>query len=232
MNRQPAKKQASIHENPAREDALADIGELVGPVVHEINNFLNTVLLQIAVMAERSPECAADLKELRQQGHDTALLVKNLQHYLHQLPAAPQQTSDLNQLLRETLAELQRGPRSIQLALEATLPLVHAPRADLGRLCRFLLRNILFWRDAGSLGIRTSHAKGRIVLQLDVARTSLSPAVLQQFFEPQPLIEGCNSLELAACKRLTQRLQGSITVENRTEEGWAIVVELPAATTA
>lgn len=40
-------------------DALATFGELAGPMVHEFNNLLNVLLLQVAVLEHTLPEGAA-----------------------------------------------------------------------------------------------------------------------------------------------------------------------------
>src|SRR5262245_1445318 len=59
---------APVDPGAAHLEWLATLGELAGPVVHEFNNFLNTVSLQLAILErEASPELLADLIEIRRQ---------------------------------------------------------------------------------------------------------------------------------------------------------------------
>src|SRR5437870_4785824 len=91
-------------EESAYERALADIGELAGPVTHEFNDILNTILLHIAVLEQSVPKASGrDLAEIRQQSMRIAGLVRQFQSYRHrQRPA--DHPLELNALINETAA--------------------------------------------------------------------------------------------------------------------------------
>ena len=60
-------------EELAEVEWLADLGEIVGPVTYEFNNFLNTLLLQVAVLDLSAPEgLKAELAAIRRHGREVA----------------------------------------------------------------------------------------------------------------------------------------------------------------
>src|SRR5207302_5407097 len=72
----------ALADELADRDWLADLGEIVGPVTHEVNNFLNTLMLQMAVMEMTAADGVKDeLQGLKRQGKQIAGVVKQLQQY-------------------------------------------------------------------------------------------------------------------------------------------------------
>ena len=52
----------------ARESRLADLGELAGPLIHEVNNYLNNLTLHLALLQQQTPGgLTDDLQSLRRQ---------------------------------------------------------------------------------------------------------------------------------------------------------------------
>jgi signal transduction histidine kinase len=238
-------------------NTLANVGELVGPLAHEFNNILNTLLLQTAVLGAKAPkELRADLATIRQQGNSLAALVKQVQQYRRALQPKDQHV-DLNRILKAVTEELSRNeleastrilPRilvseqtaqpsqpdresvNVRLALAPKLPPVLGSVSDLKRLFRFLLRNaVAVVPPGGTVSVRTELLPGKVFAAVEDTGPSISPQLLAQLFEAGLLSrEGTNSLELTACKNLVKRLQGSIRAENRADGGVAILLELPA----
>lgn len=209
-------------------DALATFGELAGPMVHEFNNLLNVLLLQVAVLEHTLPEGArADLAQIRRQGKSAAALISLWQHYRSQQQPAPQPL-DLNEVVRAVVVAPNLG--LVQLRLASDLPAVSACYVDARRLCTFLISNaVAVSAGNGSVQVCTEHAGGRVWLRVEDTGPHLRPEALHSLFEPAGAgREGTQVLELAACKSLVRRLRGKISAENRPEEGVAVVVELPA----
>jgi signal transduction histidine kinase len=233
---------------------LANVGELAGPVAHVFNNFLNTVLLHMAVLEmQLKEELKPELAEVRKQARHVELVVKQLQQYRHR-QQIPLTKTDLNQAIHEFVADLQEeakaaanpiavtgatvseaanGDRTnvnIHLQLDARPALVPASHVDLTRLCSFLVRNALaaISEVGGTVFIRTGSMPDKTLLWIEDDGPSLSPELLRGFFEPiGGAREGVNGLELAACESLARRLQGRIGAENRSGGGVSIRVELP-----
>src|SRR5262245_37317787 len=87
---------------------LADLGEIVGPVTHAFNNFLNTLLLQVAVLDASLPEgLKAELTTIRRQGREIANMVRQVQQYRRRRRTGPKRT-DLNDAAETAAEELVR----------------------------------------------------------------------------------------------------------------------------
>ncbi len=208
---------------------MADFGEAAAMLGHEFNNFLNALLLHIAVMELKLPaEMHPGLKEVRRQALDAAALIHLFQNYRRR-GQAPQETTDLNRAVRAGASELAGAAIRLDLA-DGELSLA-APQGDLKRLCRLLLRNAAgaAATTGGGAVARTSQSGGRIVLRIEDEGPALSPEEAAHLFEPSaPSRDGTNSLEMAACRTIARRMQGGVRGEPRPEGGAAVVVEWPS----
>src|SRR5262245_24425751 len=85
-------------------EALANVGEIVGPVTHEFNNLLNTLLLQIAVLEQTVENgMREELAGLKQHGRAAAALIRLVQQYRKQASSeAPQ--GDVNEAVNAAVA--------------------------------------------------------------------------------------------------------------------------------
>jgi C4-dicarboxylate-specific signal transduction histidine kinase len=234
---------------------LANLGVLASPVTHEFNNFLNVLLLQIAVLEHDLPEKRrGEFRSIRQQGKIVAELIRQWQQYRSRQPA-PLEPLDLNQLVGETVEALCReepgfgeaplrmlppgaeGPPGdgvwVQLVLGADVPPVLGTRPDLERLVRFLVGNgaAAVTSLRGLVVLTTTAADERVRLRVEDSGPAVAPELLPQLFEPLVTArEGPNRLELAACKTIAhRRLQGAIEAANRPEGGVAVEVALRTA---
>jgi signal transduction histidine kinase len=236
---------------------LANTGELSSPLAHEFNNFLNIVLLHVALLEAEIPEkLRPELMELRRQGAGMTSLVKQFQQYRRRLQPVQNQI-DVNCVVLDTvraLAGRQSEPNGglliklppssriesaglgrpaavpLNLALAPILPAVLGSAADLRRLCTFLLLNAATAAGPvdGSITVRTEPSGSNVLLRVEDTGPSVPAEFLPQLFEPTTAGRaGTNSLELAACETLVRRLQGKIRCENRAEGGVVVLVGLP-----
>jgi C4-dicarboxylate-specific signal transduction histidine kinase len=241
---EPLDRTALVNDLADR-DRLADLGEVVGPVTHEFNNFLNTLMLQVAVMEMTVPEAVkAELRGMKRQAKQVAAVVKHLQQYRRRVGTAP--PADLSRAAACAVEAIERapgrpagGPRirragaataddvPVRLNLAAGLPLVSGPAADLQRMCRFLLGSAA-WVVAGngSLTLMTMPAAGGVVLRLEAAGAAAGS--LARLLDGPVASEGAHGLEFAASQSVVRRLGGSIRAEP-IPDGEAVVIELPAA---
>jgi signal transduction histidine kinase len=248
-------EEARRRERTALDQALAEqtwsaiLGALAGPVTHEFNNFLNVVLLQVAVLEQEMPERRrSEFAVIRQQGKNVAELVWQWQQYRYrQQPAL--EAVDLNRVVRQVVGALAaetpalgeprlalapaRADIQVEMELAEGLPAVSGTAADLGRLVRFLVTSAAAAVTGlpGQLRLRTQAEGGEVLLRVEDSGPAVDPDLLSQYFEPLVSVrEGPNRLELAACKTLAhRRLQGAIHAENRPEGGVAVVLTLRPA---
>jgi signal transduction histidine kinase len=236
----------ALADELADRDWLADLGEVVGPVTHEFNNFLNTLMLQVAVMEMTAANgVKSELQGLKRQGKQIAGVVRQLQQYRRRRGGDPQ-PADLSRAALAAAEAIELAPCRpegsprvhrdaaaepgivpLRLDLADRLPLVSGPAADLRRLCRFLLSGAA-WAVAGggSLTLTTTRSDGGATLRLDVA--GAAGGALRHLLDGPVATDGCHGLELAACQSLVRRLAGSMHAEE-IPGGEAIVVDLPAA---
>jgi signal transduction histidine kinase len=227
----------------AGQEWLADLGEMARPLMHHFNNFLNVLLLDIAVLEKEVPEnLHAELAEIRGQAGVVATLVRSFQQYGRR-PEPTLGPVDLNALINAT-TELVRagasplGPSSpdrvpIDLQLAPNLPLVLGNVPDLKRLVSFLLFAATgATLPDGTVTVITEATSDRVRLRVEDAGPSVAPEVVSGLFDSERSGHSARrSLQLAACEALVRRLQGEIRAENRPAGGVAVVVSLRHAAT-
>jgi len=228
MKREPAIRDAKrLQQELDAQVARADIGELVAPVLHEVNNFLNSLLMHLTILEPTLSEPQrADTEKLRRHARTVAGVIKQFQQYRGKTKAQ-QEKNDLNKVIKEVVNELTNAP-PVQLKLHRKSLEMEAPLADIKRLCRFLITNAVgaAASTGGHVMIRTDIANEKVVLTVEDSGPSIAPEQMDQLF----LVgcqcrEGTNTLEMAACESLTRRLGGRIVGANRPEGGAIIRVE-------
>jgi signal transduction histidine kinase len=232
---------------------LEDVAELVDPVIHEFNNFLNALLLHVAVLEPEVPqERQSDLAVLRKQGAWIKETILQFQKHRRSQRPSPR-PADLHSCIWAAIDSLRDGSLpnlhvmgpsrqllpnldtagGIPVLLDFTsfLPQVVGPASDLQRLCAFLLRNAAAVSSPGQpVEIRTQLIDNKVILRVEDAGPKVEEALLSRAFSPSSSARpGTDWLELAACKSIVKRMQGGILAENRAAGGLAVVVELPPA---
>jgi two-component system, LuxR family, sensor kinase FixL len=220
-----------------RESALADRGELAGPLTHEINNLLNMLTLHLALVQQRSPaDLTPDVLAIRQHVTQAADVVLRFQRYGGKSASEPDLV-DLNTALREVVEALPNLPphAPVVLELDPALPRVRAYEADLRRLGRFLVTNALraLPPTGPAVMVRTRAVEGGVVLQVEDSGPEVAPEAVPQLFEPggEPR-EGMCRLEMAACRSIVRRLNGKLQAQPRPGGGLIISAALPVASLA
>lgn len=226
---------------------LANVGQLAGPLAHEFNNFLNLLLLNVAVLEKQIPErFRPDLVEVRRQGNEFARLVKEFQRLRHHRPGgfAPAELAPLVRAAVEGLiAPDGEGPQraalrlgdggegvSLNLQMESGLPAVALSPAEFTHLVTYLVKNAAAAADrpGGKVGLRMSAADGTVHLRVEDNGPGVSPDLLGRLFEASTAGRpGTSGLELAACRSIARRLNGTIKAENLPGGGLAVAVSFP-----
>lgn len=118
------------------------LGELARPFMHECNNFLNNLFLQMAVAPENSPEAQADVASLLQRGKRLASLAAQWQQFGK--PACRVESVRLDTIIHGVVREVTRdwpGAAPVSLDLGADPLSVWGAEGDVARLCYFALAN-------------------------------------------------------------------------------------------
>jgi signal transduction histidine kinase len=232
---------------------MAHLGQLAGPLAHEFNNFLNLLVLNLAVLEKQVPrELRPDLVELRKQGAEFGKLVKQFQD-LRRRSSTCCPPLEINPLLSEVAEHLVRQPtgaagRALRLATSqsapevaedmVTLVLELAPNLpsppvsplELQHLVAYLLKNAATAakRPGGKVVLESSASEGSIHIKVADNGPRISLDTTGRLFEASAAVrKGTDNLELAACKSIAHRLNGTIKAENLDGGGLAVTVSFP-----
>ncbi len=215
-------------------EEAALLGELTRPLVHEFNNFLNTILLQIAVMEAAGAGAHTDFEVMRKEGKQIGKTIADWHRFIKPLPEATQEI-DINQVLRDCvsgplLRHLQAG--QVQLELCGGTLTAQAHVVPFRRFCSLLIRCTLD-RIADpavaddKIVVRTEKQQGLVVLTVRKNTRQLSAREVAELFDPARSVG--SGLELALCKSLAYRFGGRLSVENQPQAGVEIRFVMPAA---
>lgn len=224
----------------AVESVRADFGELARPLIHELNNFLNNIVLSIAVIEQAGGDMAPELTRLRRQSERVTRLIREFHEYRSR-KAPPAEPVNLNDALlraielveiEEPLLAGESSPLELPLNLQLApdLRLVTGMPADFVRLCMFLLRNVVRAVHAvgGHARLETASSPERVALRIDLDRVALPPELSARTLESlNGTIRGFSSLELAACTAIARRFRGILRAES-VGGNLRIVLEFPA----
>lgn len=215
----------------SRLEESALVGELTRTLIHEVNNFLNTFLLQIAMTDAAGPDSTqAHWATLGQQARALAALIQSWQRK-RQTRAEPPRPCDLNPLLRDCVRNaLRDSPIDLDL-VAGPLP-VNGSALDWHHLCLFLAQCALARREnlglnEGSIVIQTQRNQQHVILRVCDRGPSLPDQALADHFDQGRNVH--SGLELATCKYLAHRLEAKLQAVNHPRDGLVIVVDTLAA---
>ena len=216
-------------------EQLALVAELARPLVHECNNFLNNLLLQMAISENDFPEAVrADWIRIRQDGRELAYLLQEWQRQRKSSPRSTEKT-ELNTIVQELQEELSAQESPLQFTMRlAPEPLwLSISAGEIRRLCGLLLRYAasVFESDGNSrhvLEIQSRKIGNRITLQIRDTCAATS-ALDWADFEIATGRMGLLFLIAVACRGVIDRYGGNIHVEKRSDGGFVVVLDLPSA---
>lgn len=118
---------------------FALVGQAFAGLAHDLNNALNSMMLQTSVVQLRvDPQVRQELAAIRQHGAQAAGLVRSLQHVVQERREQAVDI-DLNNVLTELLREEADLRRRLVPRLGADAPRIHSTRGAAKQLVRLLL---------------------------------------------------------------------------------------------
>jgi signal transduction histidine kinase len=207
------------HEELAR---FALVGQAFLGLAHELNNALNSMMLQTSVVQLRvDPQAHGGLNVIRQHGALAAGLVRSFQHVVQER-RQKSYAVDLNDAALEVLEEEPALRQAVSVQLAEQAPRIQGTRGAVKQLIRLVLQGI--------------HAGTTSALRLQTQKPAEGAAliVLLAAPPPEPAGEGAASsadtlvwqhldeVGRQAGKSLLRQLGGEMTVE-RDHDGGAVV---------
>src|SRR6185437_96994 len=132
----------TVRDEQAELARFALVGQAFVGLAHELNNALNSMMLQTSVVQMRVDQQArSDLAAIRQHGAQAAALVRSLQHVVHERREKSYPV-DLNSALADMLEEEpELGQRlSVRFAEEA--PFLQSTRSAVKQFIRLVLEGV------------------------------------------------------------------------------------------
>jgi len=211
------------------------LGELARPMVHEFNNFLNTVLLQVALLeATAPPELRADIALLAKESKNVAKVIQEW-HRLNRPVQPKAELLDMNESVREVLKNpLLKGISGAHVSVDLTSSAlgVYATAFSLRQLFLLLVTGALKGSPKkGSsqtkIKVRTQKKQQQAVLTVSDSGPRLSAQAVAELFDP--VQSQRSGLELAVAYTLAERMHGHLHGENLPDGGVAISFSLSLA---
>jgi two-component system NtrC family sensor kinase len=222
------RQRREAQERLAENAELALLGESAAGLAHELNNCLNSILLQTSIVQMRaSHELRKELEVIRQHGRQAAALLRPL-HQIRQERRRRFVPVDLNQCVREVVAAERDGSRLFRLDLAPQLRPLQATRDGLSKVVRWLLHTALLRQPSASgfVSVQTSGEGTRVLLTVEDAGPAVAEPVLEHLFEMEEgLFVPANVLESLAGHSLLRQFGGELQAWARPEGGVILAVE-------
>lgn len=221
----------------------AALAELAGGFVHEIKNHLNTLKLNLQLLAEdfHEPENQRERRALTRvvklQGDCQRLLdVSNDFLQFARLKEVPLEPGDLAKVVEEMIAfftpTAQAGNIDIKAYLPADLPSVPLNKDLFSQaLLNLLLNAVQAMPTGGELTLQAAVENSNVVLSLIDTGAGIAADVLPKIFKPffsTKTKSGGSGLGLPTTKKIIEVHRGTIDVQSEVGKGTKFTIRLPA----
>lgn len=165
---------AALQREQAELAPFALVGQALAGLGHELNNALNSMMLQASVVQLRvDPEVHPELASIRKHGSQAANLVRSLQHVIQER-RENSYAVDLDSVLAEILEEETELSRRLSVAPRSrrseagSVPRIHGTHSAVKQLLRLLLEGVCAGTKA-TVKAATGEADGGAALSLNIA---------------------------------------------------------------
>ncbi|HEY7331011.1 MAG TPA: hypothetical protein VH592_25465 [Gemmataceae bacterium] len=190
---------------------FALIGQAFIGLAHELNNALNSMMLQTSVVQMRVDEQGRhELAAIRQHGAQAAGLVRTLQHAVQER-REKSYAVDLNGVLTEIVEEEPELRRCLMPLLSPKALHIHGTRSAVKQLVHLLLQGVCAGTKA-TIKAATDEQDGGAVLSLTLAGAEGDVSTLEEL-----LWQNLDEVGRLAGQSLLRQLGGTMTAERTGE---------------
>lgn len=219
-------------------ECLAAIGATAGMVGHDIRNplqaiigdlFLATTELASTPESQQKRNVLESLGEVESNIDYISEIVSDMQEFAKPLTPKIEET-DIEKILYATLANLQ-VPKNIVIehSVPEGFPKIKADKAYLQRVLTNLANNAMqAMPNGGQLTIAATGRNGKALISVEDTGEGIPEKVRNKLFTPMMTtrLTG-HGFGLAAVKKFTEGMGGSISFESETGKGTKFTIELP-----
>lgn len=242
-SRRKSEATEETRERERRADQLAYAGALAGGLVHEIKNPLNSLSLNLQLLAEEwadaeTPEERRALKRVQTLLAETNRLTGILDDFLGFVRGNPLQLADcdVNKLIEDVSSFIGPELQSRQVELRKCLETVPPCRLDANLVRQALMNLLLNAAEAMEEGrpreiiLRSGAQDGW--LRIDVIDTGrgIPPESMEKIFEAfYSTRKGGTGLGLPTARRVIEQHEGNLLVHSEPGKGSCFTIILPVA---
>lgn len=223
-------------------DDYAALAELAGGFIHEIKNHLNTLNLNLQLLAEdfSEPENQRERRALvrvqKLQG-ECQRLVELSNDFLRfaRLKELPLEKGDLGKLVEEMIDFFIPTARAANIDVKSFLP-ADLPALMLNKemfrqaLLNLMLNAVQAMPQGGELTVQASVENHHVCLSLIDTGSGIAPEVMPKIFRPffsTKAKSGGSGLGLPTTKKIIEAHGGTIDVQSEVGKGTKFTVRLP-----
>jgi signal transduction histidine kinase len=224
------------------QEHLAELGQLVGGLAHEIKNPLSTINVSLQLLSEdasrqRDAEHQRWQRRLQHVREEVDRLRGILEDFLRFAGKYELQLAvvDLREVVSELVDFFSPQADTARVVIRASLPQEKVPsRLDVAlfkqALLNLMINAVQAMPEGGELLIKVSTQRSRVLVEVIDTGSGIEGELLGRIFDVYySTTRGGSGLGLPTTRRIIRELDGDITVESEPGKGTRFVISLPQA---
>jgi len=214
------------------------LGQLTGGVAHDFNNYLATMLGNLALLENRvadDPASLAQWRRVQRAAASAAALTRRLLAFARRQPLQAEQV-EVDEMVEEMrdLIEYSAGARvAVHFELNAAPAQVHVDRGQLeNALLNLVLNSAAAMPDGGDLHVRSRALDTRVQIEVGDSGRGIPEhqqgKVFEPFFTTKPAGEG-SGLGLSIVYGFVKQSGGDVALASSPGQGTTITLSFPAS---